>query len=73
MSKQSKVNKQKKLQALRKIHGPNYGKEQCDSCHKMINSDYLIFGPDPYASEINGDHTVVALCRKCYSDSCDSI
>lgn len=33
----------------------------------------VTFGPDPYASEINGDYTPVWLCSSCHHERCMDI
>ena len=46
---------------------------ECSSCGH-IASEYdeenaVIFGSDPFASEINGDHTEYWICEKCRYES----
>ena len=46
--------------------------QKCSSYNCTETGD-LIWGPDPYNSEINGDDTPVWLCSDCYATSCDDI
>lgn len=42
---------------------------ECVYCGKP--TDY--YGPDPYSSEINDDHTEYWICSECYSNRADDI
>lgn len=71
MSKISREKKRKKKEEL-KARGL-LPKDFCESCHNQFDVEDLIYGPDPYASEINGDNRETVLCRECYHESCMDI
>lgn len=74
MSKVTKKKKAARLKELRRIHGPDYGKVECPECHRMVEPKNIVKGePDPFASEIGGDNTIVEQCRDCYNESCSDI
>ncbi len=43
--------------------------ETCKDCGKKLPKDQLIFGPDPFQSEIHDDYTEVWLCPDCHYES----
>ncbi len=46
---------------------------QCVGCRKLLPETDLVFGPCPYASEINDDDTPVWLCEECRQSRADDI
>ena len=42
---------------------------ECISCGEMFLYEDMIFGPDPFDSEINDDDTEVWLCESCHHES----
>lgn len=49
------------------------GQDQCEYCGEYLDREELIYGPDPYAQEINGDETERVLCSSCYRQSAEDI
>ncbi len=58
-----------KLALMRELHGPDYGKIQCESCHKLYEPQDIITGPDPFAYEIYNNNTIVKQCKSCNYES----
>jgi hypothetical protein len=48
----------------------NSPKGKCESCQRLFVWADLITGPDPFASEINDDNTIVTQCKNCHHESC---
>lgn len=48
-----------------------FGFNQCKFCHKKKEDVVLRF--DPYACEINDDHSRHFMCKKCYDTSAEEI
>ncbi len=46
--------------------------EEVEPCGCGSTKD-VVFGPDPYQSEIHGDDTPVWLCEDCYYELCMDI
>ncbi len=64
----------KKIKAeKRKEKERNGPKGKCESCQRMFVWADLITGPDPFASEIYHDYTIVTQCKNCDHESCWSI
>ena len=51
----------------KKSNRPKPGR--CEHCGKEFPGEDLIHGPDPFASEVNGDDTPTVLCKECYRQS----
>ncbi len=48
--------------------------EQCDGyCGRTSEQVELVFGPDPFMSEIRDDWTPVWLCDECWRTNADEI
>jgi hypothetical protein len=48
-------------------------KHKCCRCKKAFLKSQLLYGPDPYEQEVNGDRKKVYLCEDCYNILCDDI
>ena len=72
-TQKKKVRNAEHLRKMRELHGPNWGKVVCESCHKHCDPEEIVVGPDPFASEIGKDNRIVRQCKKCDYDSCMSI
>jgi hypothetical protein len=44
---------------------------QCNCCGSLEGE--MVYGPDPFASEIYGDYSEIFLCEYCHQSSCDDI
>ena len=41
----------------------------CHVCHQLVEEDCMVYGPDPYNSELHGDDTLVWECTSCNIES----
>lgn len=48
-------------------------KHICTSCRKKYDEADMVYGPDPFDSEINGNDKPVWLCDSCHYESCMDI
>ncbi len=42
---------------------------KCENCKKSFSPYELIWGPDPFATEVRDDETPVLLCKTCHYES----
>lgn len=44
-------------------------KQACTACNAVFWEDELLYGPNPFQEEINGDSTNVWLCADCHHEA----
>lgn len=44
-------------------------RHRCVHCNKLFREEEMIYGPDPFASEIHGIDTKVWECEQCHYES----
>lgn len=44
-------------------------KTPCEQCEQKFWKKDLVFGPDPFNSDVHGDDTPVWLCSDCHHES----
>lgn len=41
-------------------------RKRCDACRGLFEESEMIYGPDPFLEEIEGDDTPTWLCKDCH-------
>ena len=48
-------------------------KDICRSCNKEFPKAELLYGPNPYMSDLYDEQTETVLCKECYVNACDEL